>query len=234
MRDIEDNVRDGLRGYVATLVPDDTPVPNLPGPRRSKGAPLVVAAAIALLITAAIAMPRVLGAGPNVQQVAAQQSADVSIAPNQIQVQGAVIPVPTGWHAQDASSTDSDLTGAFRFCLLPAGTRLGQQSCLDTGGILIKVARVSAHQLTQAVQGGITPHCADAVTVPILEPGQLGAAKASVVTITCGSDTASSSTYWQNDDRTFTMQTTYNGDQSLSVAQFVAQQTDLSQWVHRG
>lgn len=158
---------------------------------------------------------------------------DVSVRRDAIDVQGAVIPIPRGWHAQDARSVDIDITRAYGFCVLRSGDDLSTRGCLDSGGILVRLARVESDTSAEPVQGSFQADCTETPTVPILQrSGSIGGLVATTITITCGDNKESSSTYWALADRTVTVQSPFDGQRSLLAASDIAQGIDLAHWGH--
>jgi hypothetical protein len=191
----------------------------------------VLAIAISVLVSVPFVITH-LSAGAGHTHPAAQLTDSVSISQDSIDVQGAIIPIPEGWNAEDVGGPGLDPDDAYGFCLLPPGGMLHDANCLSAGGILTRVAKVLPGGQAVPLSGAFQHNCNGLMITPIRRSGSIGTGAASVVTITCGSNVASSSTYWANHDRTFTIQSPYNGDRSFAVAKWVAQQVDISHWAH--
>lgn len=202
---------------------------------KGKSSALVVVAAVAMVLAVlAVGVVFAMHRSANPSDPAAPAGAAVDS--NVVAVQGALIYLPAGMRAVDASSVESDITNPYQFCFLPAGVVLGSAGCLGDHGVLVRVARTGPGHPVEPVQGSFQSACGGLPgrpTIPMLTHGTIGAkTAASIITITCGSDTASSSTYWETADRTFTVQSPYNGVAGREIAELVVLRTDLSHWAH--
>lgn len=233
----ENRLRDALREEMSVVDPRQSPpsVRRHPASRtrgRHTATLLAAAAAVAVVATAGAAVA--LGAHRDAPSSNAAEP-QTAAAQNGLTVQGAQIFVPDDWTTVDASALEADITDPYRYCLLPSGVALNDTGCLDTGGILVKIAQVIPDQTVAGVQGAFQSNCGGVEsnpTIPLLSEGLIGSAHAQVVTITCGSNDAASSTYWQTDDRTLTIQSPFNGTRGYDVAAQVALKSDLTHWTH--
>ncbi len=239
MDEFERRVRDALNADLQCINAHTVRRRSLPTaastPHHHRIMPMVATVAAVAVVALVMGIIGTHSAGRDIYAAGGGTTApSPSIRPGLIEVQGAAISIPGGWHAEDVSSVDVDITNAFGYCLLRTNHEILPTGCLASEGILIRLARVRSGQAVVPVQGSFQSDCTGAPTVPTLHqrPGSIGNEPATMVTITCGDDIGASSTYWAVSDRTVTVQSPFDGERSLPIATYVAEHIELTQWSH--
>lgn len=238
----KDQLRDALRNDLRLINQDSLQRPTLPppAPHPQRAAVIGVAAAV-VAVTMAAGIVVMLHRNPastvaagaasevttSTSTSAASATPAVTLTAGAITVQGAVIPVPHEWHTQDLT----DSSTSYQFCVLPRTMNVDPAGCLSSRGILIRIARVTDVHQAQSLTGTFEADCGKYATVPKLEPASVGPKPGDKITVSCGSRSAPSTTYWQVSDRTLTIQTPFDGT-GTETADLLVQQIDLSRWLH--
>lgn len=264
MSDIEDQIRISLRDELRNIDQRSLKKPVLPPPaRRSQRGMIIAAAAAVIAVTMAASLAVVAhrqtqdamtGAPPTVAASTPALTATTAEAPaavvtsDAITVQGAVIPVPRGWHGQNLTN-ESSTTVDYQLCMLPNARKLDPKGCLRSEGIFIRLAQVmpgdTAGTLSGTLSGTFQTACGDAEISPSLESSLVGAKPGNKITVTCIPRSApthatqtpvpksktQTTVYWELSDQTLTVQTPFDGT-SVDIAERMVQQINLSHWLH--
>lgn len=245
MSTVEDKIREELRGELREVNQHSLQQPTLSPPSRRMAGPRrgmvigVVAAVVAVTLAASISISALVTQQPADTNTAASSPTTaattptpaVTVSADTIRVQGAIIPVPRGWHAHQLANRSA----GYRFCVLPRDQVFNSVGCLRSAGILIRVARVIPGAQTEPLPGSFQARCGAAETVPKLKRASVGGRPGNRIAVTCtsspGPDSTPSTLYWQLADRTLTIQSPFDGT-AIDTAKRLVQRIDLSRWVH--